>query len=86
MKEIEEYFEFIVENYIGIWFLISFVLYLGFWNNNEPHRLDYEQLRLGTLAIIYEIIVIMLTGKVQQRVMSRSMQISILDSIYSNGE
>ena len=86
VKEIEEYFEFTVEDYAAIWFPISFVLDPGFWNPNGPDRLDYDHLRLGTLAMICRIIVVLLTGKVQQRVLSNNMRFRILDSTCSDAE
>ena len=80
VEEIEEYFEFTVEDYSAIWFPISFVLDPGFWNPTDPARLDYEQLRLGTLAMLCRIVVVLLTGKVQSRVLSNNLRIRLLNS------
>ena len=86
VMEIEEYFHFTVEDYAAIWYPISFVLDPGFWNQTGPARLDYEQLRLATLAMICRIVVVLSTGRVQNRVLSNNIRIRILDSTCSNGE
>lgn len=83
IKEIEEYFEFTVEDYSAIWFPISFVLDPEFWNPTGPGRLDYEELRMATLAMICRIVVVLLTGKIRNRVLSNNMRIRILDSTCS---
>lgn len=86
VKEIEDYFDFSVEDYAAIWAPISFVLDPGFWNPNGISRLDYDQLRLATLAMICRIVVVLLTGKVQNRVLSNNIRIRILDSTCSDSE
>ena len=86
VKEIEEYFDFTGEDYAAIWVPISFVLDPGFWNPLRPDRLEYEQLRLATLAMICRIIVVLLTGKVQHRLLSNTIRIRILDSTCGDAE
>ena len=80
IQEIEDYFQFTIEDYSAMWYPISFVIDLGFWNPTGPARRDYEELRVSTLVIMSRIIVVLLTGKVQNRALSNNVRIRILDS------
>ena len=75
-----------MEDYAAIWYPISFVLDPGFWNPTGAARIDYEQLRIATLAMICRIVTVLLTGRVEKRILSNNIRIRILDSTCSEAE
>lgn len=79
IMEIEDYFEFTPEDWQSIWYPVCFTLDPLFWNPDGPCRLQYQELRMCSLAILVRFIIILTTGKVKKRELTVSGRLKVLD-------